>query len=160
MILAFDLGRELGVAYGGEGSAPTLETHALSKEIGALLYEFEGIVLALTRSHDVRMIAWEKPAVFLRNPGKSETTNISRQFGEAGALARIAHGAGYATATYAPRSLRKRICGSAKASEMEIMQAAHIRGAHPKTNHEADAFLVWQAAMEDRRTDRMGRSSA
>lgn len=159
MIIAFDLGRELGLAYGGFGAPPTLETHKLPAEIGPLLDRFESIVLGLTRKQTPSFIVWEQPFVMFRAPGKAELTTVARQYGQAGALARIAFGAGVSTSTYRPQSLRKRFCGTAKASEAQIIEAARLRDADPKTNHEADAFLVWQAAAEDLRIKRMGRAA-
>lgn len=153
-VLGFDLGREVGVAIGALGEVPALETHKLPRDIGALLHRFEGVVLGHMRRREITAIAWEEPFVNFKQPSKGQTTNIRQQFAQAGALARIAHGYGIPSSSYQPRTLRKRVCGRAGATEKEIIHAARIRDAHPRTNHEADAFLVWQVAADELRLRR------
>jgi Holliday junction resolvasome RuvABC endonuclease subunit len=149
MVIGFDLGREVGVCFGEPKQAPTLMTLKLPMQLGALLSDFEGRVRGLFREHSPGLIAWETPFINFGRRGKGERLVVKRVFGQAGAIERLAYDFGAPTTDFEARSLRKRFCGTAKASEDDIIRACLTRGLNPKTNHEADAGLVWSAAIED-----------
>lgn len=149
MVVGFDLGREVGVCFGQPKTVPTLMTLKLPMQLGALLSDFEGHVRGLIRQHSPGLIAWETPFINFGRRGKGERLIVKRVFGQAGAIERLAYDVGAETMDFEARTLRKRFCGSAKASEDDIIRACRVRGLDPKTNHEADAALVWSAAVED-----------
>lgn len=149
MVVGFDLGRDVGICFGEPKTVPTLITLRLPMQLGALLSDFEGQVRSLIRQHSPRLIAWETPFINFGRRNKGERLIVKRVFGQAGAIERLAYDVGAGTMDFEARTLRKRFCGTAKASEDDIIRACRVRGLDPKTNHEADAALVWCAVVED-----------
>lgn len=147
IIAAFDLGRSVGFACGDSLGFIKHECWSLPKETGALLSQFESKLNGLGVTPAI--IAYETPFINFARQGRGERLIVKRTFGAAGALERRAYDLGAKTVQYESRSLRKRFCGTAKATEAAIKRACSVRGHYPLTDHEADALLVWYAAAMD-----------
>ncbi len=144
MIASFDLGRQTGVCV--DGRTETLDLDAL---IGPALSRFEGFVRGRIKD-GVRVFAFEAPMMAFGSGARSGIVNhLYRQFGMAATLFKLSHEAGLVAAPYQVRSVRKRLCGSAKASPTKILATCRSRGLSPVNDHEADAGLIWLAARED-----------
>lgn len=146
MIIALDLGGNVGVACGPAGGSPTLSTWKIDGAVGPMMSRFEGNLRGLLRDWKIDVLAYEKPIIPFGRPSANTFVTAQRVFGQAGIILKLAHEFGVIPAPHEVRSVRKKFCGSAKAKPDDILRACYAIGVEPSDDHAADACLIWRAA--------------
>lgn len=144
-ILALDLGRHAGVAYGEVGGAVTLEQIDLAQNVGPMMSEFEGSMRGYIRRLEPQLIFWERPFIAIV-PGKMDAQGeirTQRLYGQSAAMAKLAHEYDVAWGYERPHSVRKAVIGKGNATEEEIAAFCRKRGVAAHTPHQADAYVAW-----------------
>lgn len=145
VILAFDLGRSVGIAYGDVGGRVTLDQADLSESIGPMMSAFEGVVRGHIRRIKPDLVFWERPFIAIR-PGRMDAQGeirTQRLYGQAAALAKLAHEHEISSASERPMTIRKAIVGRGNATEEDIAAFCRKRDIEAPTPHQADAFVAW-----------------
>lgn len=150
IVLGLDLGRNVGASLGEPGAHPTLETWKLPQTTGAMLSEFEGRLRGVIRRNNaLRLIAYEKPFAPFGKASANTTKHLYTAFGQAGTILKLCYEHSIVPQSFHVRSVRKRFCGSAKASPEDILKSCFRAGFAPSDDHNADACLIWRCAIAD-----------
>lgn len=154
LIIGLDFGKNLGIAT-GKGRRPQCETLTLPSDPGAMALRLEGRIRSYMRENQVALIAYEDPFIALggkwRRTGQSELKqHLTTQFGQKLLILKLAHENDIPTMAIAANNARKIVVGKGYPTEQEIMDAAHAAGADAGNNHEADAALIYLAALQKR----------
>lgn len=147
-VLAWDLGGVPAWCVGHPDSEPELGHIKPQKTLGLLLMEFEATLRGLIEREGVTVLAWERPFISFSKQYAGATVNAQRQFGQAGALERYATLHNLPNASYVAKTIRAGIIGDKNAKKPEIMAFARGEGMTVVNDHEADAYVVWRAAVE------------
>ena len=147
-VLGLDLGRSVAWAVGPATGPVLLGEETLPADLGKLMFRFEGIIRGLIAEHGVTVLCWEQP--FIGPQGMAQRVTIAqRLYGQCATLARFVHAHGLRGASYYPVALRKAFVGAGNASPEQILAAVRAAGLNPSSDHQADAYLVWERARAD-----------
>lgn len=153
MIIALDLGENLGIAVGDPGGRPECETLVLPGDTGAMMLRVEGRLRSYFNELEVTRIVYEDPFPALgkkwQQTGQAHLKkHLTIQFGQKAMIEKVAH------AEYGLRpnrvhvgAARKAVVGKGYPTEDEILAAVRRRGAVVGTHHEADAAVIFYAAL-------------
>ena len=143
IVLAFDLGRHAGVAYGDAGGLVRLEQIDLPQDLGPMMSGFEGAVRGLIRKTEPDFMFWERPFVTTNKHDAQGEIRTQRLYGQAAACAKIAHEYGIRNDSERPMTIRKAVIGRGNAKEEEIFAFCRRCGVDAVTAHRADAYVAW-----------------
>lgn len=151
MIVALDLGGSLGIAL-GDGRIPDCETLTLPGDVGAMMLRLEGRLRSYFNEHKLRMIVYEDPFIPLgdkwRKQGQAHLkTHLTIQFGQKALIEKVCCEYGLRPNRVHVSAARKAVVGKGYPDENEIMEAVRRRGVRPVSNHDADAAVVYYAAL-------------
>ena len=146
MIIAFDLGRHVGICHGGRDEQPQLNHVELPLELGAIMTQFEGKARGFIRRLKPDFVFWERPFVAYGRFDAQGDLRTQRLYGQSACLAKIVYEESIPWGYEKPNSIRKKILGNGNADEKDIMRFAYKNGMSPVNDHEADAFLCWKFA--------------
>lgn len=147
MILALDPGLRTGWAM-SDGRTGTIDLHAdFSDDRGRAMCNFAAAVNELLFLNSVRLMLIERPM------GKLVATMLpeiltARAHEEAWRLMIPRHELTVPT-------IRKAVCGNARAKKKEVMPAVKAAGWDPRNLHEADAIAVLLAGIEKAKTEKL-----
>jgi len=149
VVLAFDLGRNVGTCAGSTGANAVVQTWNLPQLVGPMMASFEGKVRAQVEEYDPDVIAFERPVVPFGRGSRNTVKHMYTAFGQASVLLKIASQNDIVAVDYAAKSVRKTIVGSGKATSEQIITGCVKMGFSPSDDHSADAILVWAATKMD-----------
>lgn len=152
-LIGLDLGRNVGVCYGSEPDPPELKGWELPSTIGQMMTDFEGRLRGLIKRQDALIIAFERPFTQFDKPSANVRKHIATLNGQMCIILKICYEQYLFPVSYEVRSVRKRFAGRGNATPEQVHKAAMRYGFKPATDHEADAALIWLAALRDASDD-------
>lgn len=154
IVIGFDLGRTAAACIGAPGRKPELITREFPIEYGAMASEFEGFVRGIIRKNNaISVFAWERPFIALRvKSGKAVLDaqgeiRTQRLYGQFHTLRKLAWESGLQEYFERPSVVRRDVIGKGNATSDDIMKFTHKAGLRPANDHEADAYVIWRAAI-------------
>ena len=152
-IIAFDMGRAMGVAIGDVHGVPICHTEILGKPSdpqSARFCQLLRVVNTLIAEHEPNAVVIEKP---IAGGVVGKAARVEQAFGYRGCIFAVAHMRGLKTAEYTVQSVRDYMIGNGKLKSAIAKPAIYAKcqsyGWSVTDFEQSDAAAVWHKARMD-----------